>query len=62
MKEEKPNRQLKISWMEFMNCAINKIREEYPNAKAPIFMKCNGYEGDSEVYEIPEYVLLNLNQ
>lgn len=53
-------KQLKIPWSKFIDSAIEKIREEHPNAKAPIFMKTHSVEADSEVYEIPEYVLLDL--
>lgn len=57
-KEEFP--QLKISWAQFVEYAIEKIREEYPKAKSPTFMKTNGYESDGECYEKPEYVFINL--
>lgn len=55
---------LKITWDEYKAFAMQAIQQKYGNAvddDTVIFMRRNGYEPDSEVCDIPEYVEINLD-
>lgn len=60
--ETKGDKIFKLNYSDFVALALAEVNETYTidiNV-APKFMKKNGYEPDSECYEIPDYVEIKL--
>lgn len=52
-----------IPWYDFVEIALKAIREKQKlDLVKPVFMKHNGYEKDSEVYCIPDYVEMDIRE
>ena len=49
-----------MTWEEYQEFALKAIHEKFPEAKNPEFMRSNGYEFDSQVYNIPSYVMFDV--
>lgn len=57
--------QIKLTWSEFKEYAYKSIAKDYPNIindDSSQFMRTNGYEPDGTVYDLPEYILINLEE
>jgi hypothetical protein len=52
---------IKIPWKEFVELAVARIHEQHPTTGSePKFMSTHGYEGDSEIYDTPSYVEIEI--
>lgn len=51
---------VKIPWDMFIETAVNQFAMTHPGAKNPQFMRVNGYSGDSNICEIPDYVEMEI--
>lgn len=55
------NKTIKIPWKDFISAAMQTLNCKYNLIGEPKFMRKYSYESDSEVYDTPEYVEIELN-
>jgi hypothetical protein len=52
---------VKIPWTEFVEKAMDTYRGTFAGCGEPVFMKAShGYEPDSQCYETPDYVEIEI--